>query len=311
MVEWRNIWKRREEIFSLIHPNTVIAILDVETTGLHDDAKIIQFSGVRVSVQPDLQLKKIDEIDYYINPQEPLSEKITHITGITNEMVVGAKTEKELAPIIFNWIESADVVVAYNKDFDLGKLRKMAERTRYMYDEIPSLDALEMARDLIKTNEVEDYKLGTIVSYFYPAQSFEFHSSLEDSKATAGLLQIFLRKYYRLTQSEEIKKPVHLEAVRVFINPHKPSQQRLKIKIQEGNLGDIYYDIVKKIWSCASNATAKKIFNSIDLEDLEKQMLKKYGYRFGNYSMDDIGKDMLKYKRKKNSERKSKENKSA
>lgn len=298
-LRWRNIGKRRTEIFSIIKPNTTIAVFDTETMGIKSHSKIIQFSGIKFRITPELTLDYIDEMDIYINPEEPIPAKITQITGITDDMVSTAKTEKECYMSIFEWLESSDVLAAYNKKFDIDKLYGMAERTRYFFDDPQTIDVLEMSRDFISLEEVSDYTLKSVMCFFFPDDATQFHSAIEDVKATSKILQILLRKYYKYDAKleSEGKNPVHLEKARGSINPRRQSQQRLTVKIQEGNMGDIYYDAVKKVWSCKCDTKSKKLFNSIDLNDLERQVLDAYGYRFGNNTIDDVARDMIKFER--------------
>ena len=66
------------------------------------------------------------------------------------------------------------------------------------------------------------------------------------------------------------------------------------------DIGAIYYDIVKKVWSCKTNTSSKRLFNSCDMEDLEKQFMNMYGYRFGYNSVDEVAKSWIKFKREAN-----------
>ena len=69
--------------------------------------------------------------------------------------------------------------------------------------------------------------------------------------------------------------------------------------LNQGKKGDIFYDIVLKNWSCKSDSSSKKLFAKIDLEDLERQFLNKYAYKFGMNSMDEVAKSWMKFKREK------------
>ena len=118
-LEWRNINFRKEEIFKFLKPGDVITVFDTETTGLGSSAKIIQFSAVKYRIEKDLSLTEIGIIDLYINPEMNLPEKITELTGITDEMLKDMPTEKEIGPKLLEFIEDSDVLAAYNIKFDL------------------------------------------------------------------------------------------------------------------------------------------------------------------------------------------------
>lgn len=302
---WRNIEKSKKNIFSTIFPDCTMIIFDNETNGLGSSAKIIQFSGVKYRINKDLSFTELESIDVYINPEEELPSKITELTGITEEMLDGMPTERELAPKIFEFMESADVWVAYNTPFDLRMLHQMSDRVQYLFEESPSLDVLEMARDLISPDQIENYKLGTITSFLFPDDTTQFHSAIEDVRATAKVFSLLLKGYMKYKgEKKEEKEPIHLEEAHLFINPRKKSQQRLVMVLNQGKKGDIFYDIVLKNWSCKSDSSSKKLFAKIDLEDLERQFLNKYAYKFGMNSMDEVAKSWMKFKREKEKEKK-------
>lgn len=300
--QWRNILKRKEEILSIIKPNISLIVFDTETTGLDKEAKIIQFSAIKYLINEKAEFIEQDVMDFYLNPEMKLSEKITELTGITDAMLESAKTEKVLAPVIYDFLESADVWAAYNKSFDLRMLNQMSERTHLMYNECPSVDVLEMARDIIPRKEVENTKLSTISTYLFPDDNVQFHSSIEDVRATAKVMQVLL-KYYISYKEDKDKIPVHVEEAKLFINPKAKSQQRIRLKLDKGESGEIFWDIINKVWSCKSTSKAKKLFESIDMADVERQVLKNFGY--GKYSnMDEFAHARFKYVREKEREKK-------
>ena len=104
---WRNIKQRQEYILSLIKAGKIICCFDCETTGLKEEDKIIQFSASRYKINDDLNIKKIDLMNVYINPQEKLTEKIIEITGITDEMLRYAPYEEEICNKIFSYINDS------------------------------------------------------------------------------------------------------------------------------------------------------------------------------------------------------------
>jgi DNA polymerase III epsilon subunit-like protein len=95
---------------------------DNESTGLclHPDA--------RISLQPyitevggaliDERGEVLEELSLLIKPPIPVSEEITKITGITNEMLEGQPTFEEAYPRIKAIIEKADVFICHNEPFD-------------------------------------------------------------------------------------------------------------------------------------------------------------------------------------------------
>ena len=52
-MSWRNIEKNAYNILNLLSETETVMVFDVETVGLAEDAKIIQFSAIRYKVMSD------------------------------------------------------------------------------------------------------------------------------------------------------------------------------------------------------------------------------------------------------------------
>ncbi|MBP8534063.1 3'-5' exonuclease [Streptomyces sp. MK37H] len=118
--EERAIEMRRREVEALeewardvlADPDTVI--LDTETTGLHDEARIVDLGGINAA--GDVLM------DTLINPGEPIPADATDIHGITDAQV-------STAPSFAAVLDQLDAVlhgyrcVIYNQAFDVARLR--------------------------------------------------------------------------------------------------------------------------------------------------------------------------------------------
>lgn len=99
-------------------------VFDTETSGLIDTHRIplnkqpsiIEFYGATID---PLSEDQFSEIDLLIKPPKEISEEITKITGITNEMLKDAPAFGFVADRIKSQIEAADVVIAHNLSFDM------------------------------------------------------------------------------------------------------------------------------------------------------------------------------------------------
>jgi DNA polymerase III epsilon subunit-like protein len=98
-------------------------IFDTETSGLIDNRtikidrqpSIIEFYGCLV----DLETGEIkSELDLLIEPPKEVSEEITNITSITNDMLKGKPLFEAVASLIATAIENAPIVIAHNLSFD-------------------------------------------------------------------------------------------------------------------------------------------------------------------------------------------------
>lgn len=297
---YRN-WKNYgAEVLNVINNYDDLIVFDTETTGFRKDAKIIQFSAILYKIQNDLTLKRIDALDVYINPEEPLSEKIKEITGISDGILRSSKTEKYWGPKIMDFLKKAPICVIHNAPFDQRMVQQMCERLTLPGMQNICLDTLIMARDIIPKTEIEDHKLKSVVEYVAPDKSYRFHSSIEDVEATATIFEYFLKFYNtHFWNQEEPKQQLRLTKARFFINPHKQSQKRIKL-ILNNNLeeeGYIFWDVVDKTWSCMSKPKARRLFKEIDIDNIEQQILSRYGWRYHANTMEQLAQNWEKERR--------------
>lgn len=102
-------------------------VIDLETTGLlkpdlaeiHLQPCITEIYACKFSFD-DLEIK--DEINTFIKPPVPISEDVTKITGITNEMVKNAPKFVEIVPRLIEFFLGETEVYAHNCSYDMGVL---------------------------------------------------------------------------------------------------------------------------------------------------------------------------------------------
>ena len=59
----------------------------------------------------------------FVNPQVPIPFKIEELTGIRDDMVMGAETIEEILPRFMEFCEGC-VMIAHNAEFDMSFIRK-------------------------------------------------------------------------------------------------------------------------------------------------------------------------------------------
>jgi len=165
--------------------DATFCIVDLETTGGSPGmSKITEIGAVRVE-----GLQIVDRFSVLVDPERPIPESITRLTGITNQMVVGQR-EIGAALEMFVGFAREDVLVAHNAPFDLRFLTYERRRTAGRYFTQPWLDTLTLARRLL-AGRVGRHDLATLAEWadtsVRPA-----HRALPDAEATAELLIRFL-----------------------------------------------------------------------------------------------------------------------
>lgn len=166
-------------------------VFDIETTGFSPvKNRIIEIGAVKVRGQEIL-----DRFSVFVNPKVPIPYEITKLTGITDSMVVDAKTIEEILPEFTEFCKDS-VLVAHNANFDMSFImencRKYHFDTNYTY-----LDTLGLARVLFpgQGKHTLDAMCKTL-----KISLENHHRAVDDAEATA---QIFLR-FTELLKEQEI-----------------------------------------------------------------------------------------------------------
>lgn len=161
-----------------------LAVLDVETTGLDPqvdrvtEIAIIRFEGGEV----------VETYGELVNPEMPIPEESTKITGITDEDVKDAPTFEELAPAIHERLQGVGIV-AYNLSFDRSFMRQELQRCGLDWpDDAPTLDPLIFARQFFKNHRRKN--LGAVCKLLgIPLE--EAHRATHDATVTGHVLFAF------------------------------------------------------------------------------------------------------------------------
>jgi DNA polymerase III subunit epsilon len=100
-----------------------VVIFDSETSGfidnhvvkLKDQPFVIELYACKSDLDTGEILK---ELDMLVKPPIEITPKITEITGITNEMVLDAKTFLEISDEVREFIENGEMIIAHNLSYD-------------------------------------------------------------------------------------------------------------------------------------------------------------------------------------------------
>ena len=174
-------------------------VFDVETTGLsavYDS--IIELAGVKM-----YKGNVIDEFQEFIDPGEELSNFTTQLTGITNEMVRGSKSEQQVLGE-FKEFTKDTILVAHNAQFDMGFINKGYTKNDLSVATEAVIDTLELARFLYP--EFKTFGLSALAKRFDVSLE-QHHRAIYDAETTGHLLSIFLKE---LAQSHDVTNMKHI-----------------------------------------------------------------------------------------------------
>lgn len=161
----------------------IFVVFDIETTGLHPDKDQVTEIGA-VKVQKG---EIIDSFNTFVNPQRPIPQNITELTGITDDMVKDAPTMEEILPKFLEFVGDA-VFVAHNANFDMGFIKYNA-RIQNIKIKNSVLDTLELSRSLL--TELKRHKLNIICEHLGIVLE-NHHRAVDDAKATAYVFLKFV-----------------------------------------------------------------------------------------------------------------------
>jgi len=157
---------------------------DLETTGLSSRSdRIIEIGAVILK-----NGKEVDRFQTFVDPERPLDKKIVDLTGITDEMLVGAPRIEEVLPKFLDFI-GGRVLVAHNSDFDTGFIRAECARLGYDYS-YTAADTLILSQNLL--SHLNKFKLN-IVANALSLPDFNHHRAADDAM-TCGLVMANLMK---------------------------------------------------------------------------------------------------------------------
>ena len=151
---------------------------DLETTGLSSrEDTIIEIGAVRMKGGQELA-----RFQTFVDPGRMLERKIVDLTGITDDMLVGAPKIEEVLPQFLEFVGDSPLI-AHNADFDTGFIREAAKRQGLKFTST-SVDTLILSQNLLP--QLNKFKLN-IVAEALDLPEFNHHRAADDA-VTCGLV---------------------------------------------------------------------------------------------------------------------------
>ncbi len=156
-------------------------VFDLETTGLNNTPtagmmdRIIEVGAVRI--RDGVICEKFSS---FVACPVRLSEEIKGLTGIDDEMLVGAPAIEEVIADFFKFSNGC-ILVGHNVQFDYKFIRYYGEKEGYLFEQ-KQLDTLALAQETLR---LSNYKLNTVADHF--GFTFNHHRAFDDAFVTAKI----------------------------------------------------------------------------------------------------------------------------
>ncbi|MBQ8743078.1 MAG: PolC-type DNA polymerase III [Clostridia bacterium] len=188
-------------------------VFDIETTGLSPtNCAITEIGAVKVK-----NGEVIDVFSTFADPQCHIPEQITELTGITDEMVSGAPSQKDAVKAFLEF--SGDrMLIAHNAGFDISFIRTVCERYSLAFENT-FLDTVALSRYVNPT--LKKHKLDVLAEYF-GLGDFNHHRACDDAQMLA---LIFFRMVEKLREegiytTDEMNRAMNDKANPLRLRPY-------------------------------------------------------------------------------------------
>ena len=167
-------------------------VFDIETTGLsfRNDG-ITEIGAVRVK-----NGEVLDVFSTFVNPEKPIPEEVVRLTGISDDMVKDAPTQKEAVEEFLRFVGDR-VLIAHNAGFDISFIRRVCDDNGMPFENT-YLDTVALSRYV--NPDLNKHKLDTLANYFGLGE-FNHHRASDD----AEMLALIFFKMAEKLQEEGIK----------------------------------------------------------------------------------------------------------
>lgn len=170
---------------------------DLETTGLNRNKdRIIEIGAVKMQKTESGKYREIDCFSQLVNPgkrqsgtQVYISQKISGLTGITNEMVKDEPVESECVRNFIEWCGDSTVVTGQNiAKFDIPFMKAAAERAGVKWSPDNYVDTLILARELRLKEKgyVDNFKQTTLARWL--GFTYNAHRAVDDCRANTKII---------------------------------------------------------------------------------------------------------------------------
>lgn len=216
-------------------------LIDLETTGLSaKEDKIIEIGAIKYA-----DGRMTGRLETFVNPGIRIPERITKVTGITDDMVKDAPYIEEVIDKLLSFTKG-QVIIGHNIMFDYAFIKQSAVNNKLEFDE-RIIDTLKLARKFLP--EVEKKSLDYLCAYF-GIEDKNHHRAINDAQAAGKLYEILCYRFEKEAAEEFMPKEAVCKMKKEC--PITPRQaQWLKALIEKHNL-QVDYEVDKLTKNSAS-----------------------------------------------------------
>lgn len=203
------------------------AIVDIETTG--GNAARSRITEIAIFIYDRAKGQVVDEFQTLVNPMRSIPDKITELTGISNETVFEAPTFDETLAEQIDQFTKDCVFVAHNVNFDYNFIRASFKRLGKRYQR-KKLCTVRLSRKLLPGKR--SYSLGKLCA----SEDIDIsnrHRAAGDARATVELF----KKLLQSDDNQLIEKSLNPLSLEALLPPHIQKSDFLALPEEQG----IYY----------------------------------------------------------------------
>lgn len=170
---------------SILLNDATYVIFDIETTGFSISfCEIIEIGAVKVK-----HGMIVDSFSEFVKPTKPISEFITKLTDITNDMVADSDNIEGAISRFKEFIDGC-VLVAHNAKFDTGFIYATMKQYGIFEREYPCIDTLELAH-VLYGDQLKKFNLGSLAKSL-KVDVEQLHRAIHDARTTNNVFMKML-----------------------------------------------------------------------------------------------------------------------
>lgn len=190
-------------------------IFDIETTGFCINFnEIIEIGAVKVK-----NGLIIDEFSHFIHPKKRITEYITNLTDISNDMVYDALAIDQVLPEFKKFIEGS-ILVAHNAKFDTDFIYENMRRLGIYEHNYPCIDTIIIARSIYSSKGLKRFNLGALAK-FLKVEIEQQHRAIHDARTTNNVFMKMLGDIANMgiTNYQDLNSLINVDEIYKYLIP--------------------------------------------------------------------------------------------